>query len=61
MVVGLEGELRIGGGNVGDVSVSVYEIGGLDFPVVCRGSEPSEILTEGLVYLLVASCCSRRF
>jgi len=40
IIAGLEGELRIGGGNVAEVSVTVYEIGteGV-FPVVSEGSE----------------------
>lgn len=49
IVAGLEGELRIGGGNVADVSVTVFEIGGSDFPVLAEGSEPDPILTEGVV------------
>lgn len=49
IVVGLEGELRIGGGNVADASVSVYEIGGADFPVFAEGSEPDPIVSEGVV------------
>ena len=39
IIAGLEGELRIGGGNVSDASVTVFEIGGVDFPVVAEGEE----------------------
>lgn len=50
---GLSGELRIGGGNSGDVAnVSVYEIGGDDFPLVVEGSEQATLdggLVKGVV------------
>jgi hypothetical protein len=39
IIAGLEGELRIGGGNVADASVTVFEINGDDFPVVAEGEE----------------------
>ena len=51
IIAGLEGELRIGGGNVADASVTVFEIGGVDFPVVAEGEEEGafEVGAEGVV------------
>jgi len=51
VIAGLEGELRLGGGNVADASVTVFEIGGADFPVVAEGEEEGafELGAEGVV------------
>ena len=52
IIAGLEGELRIGGGNVADGSVTVFEIGSEGvFPVVAEGEEESEFTggAEGVV------------
>ena len=53
IIAGLEGELRIGGGNVADLlSVTVFEIGSEGvFPVVAEGEEESEFTggAEGVV------------
>lgn len=52
IIAGLEGELRIGGGNVADASVTVFEIGSEGvFPVVAEGEEDGafESGAEGVV------------
>lgn len=52
IIAGLEGELRVGGGNVSDASVTVFEIGSLGvFPVVAEGEEESAFTggAEGVV------------